>query len=846
VLSRYASALPLLAAMSVIGSASEPGAVDSFRKSVAPVLDAYCVRCHDADTKKGSVVFDTSPAGEAKLIDDDELWHKTLKVLRAGMMPPKGREKPTAGEIKAVESWVKYTAFEIDPKNPDPGHVTLRRLNRTEYRNTIRDLTGVDFNAPAEFPADDTGHGFDTIGEVLTLSPLLLEKYIAASKQIISQAVPTQPFVPAEVRIPGRKFQGAGAMPGPPESPLPLPYVKAATATATHKVAVAGPYKVILDLTANEQYVEGQFDYNKCRLTFKDGDKTLATQEFVRQGGKSYRFEADVDWPVGERTFTISLEPLTPKEKQVRNLQLRVGGVTVRGPLIEKQYVRPAGYEKWFPGMPTDAKAREEYARELLTKFATKAFRRPVDVATVSRLVGLARDTAATPGQTFEAGIARAMTVVLASPRFLFREERTVPVSGEKYHLIDEFALASRLSYFLWSTTPDDELLKLATAGTLRANLPKQLDRMLADPKSGEFTKNFVGQWLMTRGVDGVNINAQAVISKDEVRDPKADEQRNRFRELVRKPPESLTPAEKKELEQARANFGAGFRRFAQFELNGDLRRAMKSETEMGFDFVLKNDRSLLELIDADYTFLNEKLAKHYGIEGVTGDRMRKVDLPKDSVRGGVITQGTVLTVTSNPDRTSPVKRGLFLLENLIGAPPPPAPPDITPLEDAAAGVKGGVPTLREVLKVHRADALCSSCHNRMDPLGLALEPFNALGRFREKERGQPIETAGELITGETFQNVRELKKVLATERRFDFYRCVTEKLLIYALGRGLEHADVQLVDEIVEKLEATQGKPSALLAGVVNSAAFQRTRATTPPAKATTESPDPNERTDD
>ena len=649
--SRFVFALPFLAATSLMGFAIDPTEVDSFRKSVSPILDAYCVRCHDNDTRKGNVVFDTSPAGAAKLVADDELWHKTLKVLRAGMMPPKGKVKPTAAEIMSVETWVKYSAFEIDPKNPDPGHVTLRRLNRTEYRNTIRDLTGVDFNAPAEFPADDTGHGFDTIGEVLTLSPLLLEKYIAASKSIIGQAVPTQPYVPAEVRIPGRKFQGSAAMPGPPESPQPFPYVKAATTTATHKVSVSGPYKIVLDLTANEQYVEGQFDYNKCRLTFKDGDKTLATQEFVRQGGKSYRFEADVEWPAGERTFTISVEPLTPKEKQVRNLQLRVGGVTVRGPFIEKHFVRPAGYEKWFPGMPVDARARDEYARTLLMTFATKAFRRPADAATVDRLVGLARQTAATPGQTFEAGIARAMTVVLASPRFLFREEGTVPVAGEKYPLIDEFALATRLSYFLWSTTPDDELLKHATAGTLRANLPKQLERMLADPKAGEFTKNFVGQWLMTRGVDGININAQAVISKDEVRDPKADEQRNRFRELNRKPPESLTPAEKKELEQARASFGAGFRRFAQFELNGDLRRAMKAETEMCFEHVLKNDRSLLELVDADYTFLNERLAKHYGIDGVTGDRMRKVDLPKDSVRGGVITQGTVLTVTSNPDR---------------------------------------------------------------------------------------------------------------------------------------------------------------------------------------------------
>jgi hypothetical protein len=338
--------------------------------------------------------------------------------------------------------------------------------------------------------------------------------------------------------------------------------------------------------------------------------------------------------------------------------------------------------------------------------------------------------------------------------------------------------------------------------------------------------RQFVGQWLQARGVAAVPINARAVILRDGVPDPRSDQQRARFRELIRKAPESLTEAEKKELAAARASFFRGRRRFAQFELTGDLRRAMRLETEMLFDHILRNDRSLLELIDCDYTFLNERLARHYGIDGVSGDRMRLVRLPKDSPRGGVLTQGTVLTVTSNPDRTSPVKRGLFILDNILGTPPPPPPPDVPPLEEATAGLKGRPATLRESLKAHRAEPLCSSCHNRMDPLGLALENFNALGRWRDKEQGQPIDATGELITGEPFRNVRDLKRILASSRRLDFYRCVTEKMLTYALGRGLEYPDVQTVDEIVAALEKSGGRPSVLLRGVIESVPFQKRRA--------------------
>jgi Protein of unknown function (DUF1592)/Protein of unknown function (DUF1588)/Protein of unknown function (DUF1587)/Protein of unknown function (DUF1585)/Protein of unknown function (DUF1595) len=804
--------------------AADPSVPDGFKKTVQPVLDKYCTSCHNAEFKKGDVNFDRDDP--TAMIADQELWLKALKMLEAGMMPPKGKRRPSAEQVQQVEKWIKYAAFGIDPRNPDPGRVTIRRLNRTEYHNTIRDLVGVEFNAGVEFPADDTGHGFDNIGDVLTISPLLLEKYIDAAKTIVAQVVPVEPTTPAEKRIPGAGFGGAaGKASKSADGQLFLSYYKPATASYDVAAPHTGQYQVLLDLTASEKFVDDAFDYNKCRLVFKAGDRVLLKRDFSRQAGKAYHFEFNLDWKAGKQKLTLEVQPLTPDQNQVRSLTLRIQAVTVRGPMARDHWVRSTSYERFFPGgIPANPMERRAYARKLLEPFVTRAYRRPVDGETLDRLVRLIEATAAKPGQTFEQGVAQAMVVVLASPRFLFREEKAVPESTDRFPLIDEYSLASRLSYFLWSSTPDEELFRLAGAGKLRQNLEAQVTRMLADKRSGEFVRNFAGQWLQARGIDSANVNAAAVLANELPRDPDAEQKRKRFRELRAK--DKLTEAEKKELEQVRAGFFKGFRRFARFQLTGELRRAMRQETEMAFEYLVKEDRSLLELIDANYTFLNQKLADYYGITGVTGDKMRKVDLPPDSPRGGILTQATVLILTSNPDRTSPVKRGLYILDNVLGLPPPPPPGNIPPLEQAAAALKGKTqPTLREALKLHRQDALCSSCHNRMDPLGLAFENFNALGRWRDKELGQPIEASGELLTGETFKNVRELKKTLVTARRQDFYRCATEKMLIYALGRGLQPQDMHTVDDIVEKLETGQGRPSVLIRAIVDAPAFQRRR---------------------
>ncbi len=812
--------------------ADEAERATTFRRDVEPVLVEFCYTCHGDGNAKAKVAFDQL-GSDRQIVDSRELWSKVLKQLRAGLMPPLDQPHPSAEQVQKVEHWIKTAAFQIDPANPDPGRVTVRRLNRTEYRNTIRDLIGVNFNTDTEFPADDTGHGFDTIGDVLSVSPLLLEKYIAAAETIVKQAVPTVARSAPEQTVEGRRFRRSDTNPeekeerGKRRGDLYLSYYEPAAVSGKAKIEHAGKYQLAINVSAHEKYVEDVFDYNKCRLTFKvDGAERLQ-REFTRQDSKSYQFDFELEWPAGEHELTFELTPLTPEEKQTRSLSLRIISAVIRGPMdLPEHWIRSKNYERFFPReAPAEAAARRTYAQELLERFATRAFRRPADAETVARLVELAEFAAGGEGQSFETGIARAMTAVLASSRFLFREEIAEPSAPGVHPFVDEYALASRLSYFLWSTMPDEELLGLAREHNLRENLPAQWKRLLTDGRSKEFIRHFTGQWLQARDIESVNINTFAVVSRDQKEDPDVERRRRRFRELRNKPFESLTAEEKAEIDASLGEFRNGRKRFQQYELNGDLRRAMRDETEMLFTHIVKEDRSLLELIDCDYTFLNERLAKHYGISDVRGNDMRLVQLPPDSPRGGVLTQGTVLAITSNPDRTSPVKRGLFILDNLLGVPPAPPPPNIPPLDEAAKKLGGRSPTLREQMELHRSQPLCNSCHNRLDPLGLALENFNALGMFRESRPDRVIDTTGILLTGESFNTVKELKRILVTQRRLDFYRCLTEKLLTYALGRGLEDYDVSTVDGIVERLDKENGRPSVLLSGIIESVPFQKCR---------------------
>jgi hypothetical protein len=794
----------------ILGAAENP-AVAHFRKDIQPLLNKYCYDCHGDGTKKGELAFDELKSDDALLNHD--LWWKVLKNLRGGVMPPEKKPRPSAKELRLLEDWVKHEAFGIDSKNPDPGRVTIRRLNRVEYRNTIRELMGVDFKADDEFPPDDSGYGFDNIGDVLTISPLLLEKYMDAAKTIVAGAVPTVSKVVGEKRILGTEFLKGDVSTNSARMSL----YKEWNLAQTIKAEKPGTYRVILEVVGGGSF---EFDPTRSKLIFKVNDRELFQKEFGWDENKKSRFEFEERWQPAEYRLAIELHPIAKEDPKPatgfpRNnlsVDLRIAAVTVQGPLEKEQWIRPKNFELFFTkDDPQTPPERRQYAREVLAKFTKRAYRRPADDRTVERLVAIAEAVYVQPGKSVEEGLAQAMLAVLASPRFLFRvEDSQTGLNAEPYSLVDEFSLATRLSYFLWSAMPDEELFRLAEHGDLRKNLTAQLKRMLDDPRSEALIQNFTGQWLQARDVDGIDINARAVLAKDDSAGPE--------------PPAGQAGGRRG---------GFGFRQPPRFELDRDTRLAMRRETEMFFASIVREDRGVTDLIDSDYTFLNEKLARHYGLTNlnVLGPEMRRVSLPKDSPRGGVLTQGTILTVTSNPTRTSPVKRGLFILDNILGTPPSPPPPDIPSLEEAEKEFKDREPTLREVLELHRNKPLCSACHSRMDPLGLALESFNALGLWREKERGQPIDPAGKLVSGESFTGIRELKRILASEHRIDFYRCLTEKLLTYALGRGLDYYDVLAVDQIVEKLEQTNGRFSALLTGVIESVPFQKRRNIATPA---------------
>ncbi|MFO0960049.1 MAG: DUF1588 domain-containing protein [Isosphaeraceae bacterium] len=793
--------------MPALSRAQDP-AESAFRERVAPILEDSCVPCHGPGARKGGLSLDAASIGPARLRDAG-LWQSVLRNVRGGRMPPPGRPRLDPEGLRTLESWIKSEAFGIDPRDPDPGRVTLRRLNRAEYRNTIRDLMGVDYDTGVEFPPDDSGHGFDTIADVLTLSPLLMEKYLAAAESIVAEAVPTVARVAAE----------SEALAGPAS----FSYYEPASIAATFRAGHPGHYRAELALTATEMPAFAS-DYNKCRLIVSIDGRERLREDFAREENRAYRFPIDLEWAAGDHALAIAVEPLTPGEKRLRSLAIRVDSMAVRGPFEPEFLVRPPRYERFFPGGgPSEDSDPKGRARWILSRFARKAFRRPADDATLDRLVDLAVREG--PGRTFEAGVARAFAAILASPRFLFREDRVEAGDPGRFPLIDEHSLASRLSYFLTSSMPDEELSGLADRGQLRANLAAQASRLLADGRSGAFVRDFAGQWLQAREVGSAAIHAFDVIRRDEPRDPEAEAGRERWRQLGRRPAGSLEDDERRARNSSRAAFFRSFRRFREHALDDDLRTAMRLETEMVFGRIVREDRPLRELLDGRETFLNERLAKHYGIGGVEGDAMRLVALPPDSPRGGILTQGSVLAVTSNPDRTSPVKRGLFILDNILGAPPPPPPPNIPSLEESARAFSGRSPTTRELLEFHRKDPSCRSCHERMDPLGLALENFNALGRWRDREQGRPVDASGTLGGGEPFGDVRAFKRLLAEDHLSEFHRCLAEKMLTYALGRGLTPADTEAVDRVVGRVEREGGRAGALIAAIVESPAFQRTR---------------------
>jgi hypothetical protein len=819
---------------------------EQFRKSIQPILSEYCFDCHADGTNKGKVAFDEFKSDQ-DLVNNTDLWWKVLKNVRAGIMPPRKHPQPTDSEKRQLADWIKYGAFGLDPAAPDPGRVTLRRLNRVEYRNTIRDLMGVDFNTTEEFPPDDTGYGFDTIGDVLNVSPMLLEKYMQAAEKIVSEAVPGVPRSVADVQVYGGEFRPAGGGP----SGNRLSFYRETSVGAKYKARFAGRYHLTLNLV-----VRGSFDFDpgECEATFMVDGAEQWHDHLKWENGKKLAIGFDRDWQPGEHRFGLAIHPLkeVPKEGHIgpsthvqTTVDLQVVSLDIQGPLDKRYWAKTKNFDRFFPQeeVPADPAERKAYARQVLAAFAKKAFRRPPDDRVLDKLVAICEATSNQPGKTFFDGAKEAMVAVLSSPRFVFRVERPEPGASGATVPLDDYSLASRLSYFLWSTMPDDELMALADHHTLRAHLAGQMERMLKDPRSQELVSNFTGQWLELRDVEGININVFRVLKQDNqpLIHPVGPAATQPARQEIASAAGTGVGAGGSRAGRAGVGLGAGFR-FAkngagtgplfklfgvQFQLDSSLRRALREEPEMLFAEIMRNDESVGELLDTHHTYLNEKLAALYKIDGVQGTEMRRVDLPKDSPRGGLLTMGAVLIVTSNPTRTSPVKRGQFILDNILGMPSPPPPAAVPALEASERNAAQAL-SFRQVLEIHRSQPLCSSCHARMDPLGLSLENFDAIGMWRDKERGLPIDAAGQLMSGESFRGASDVKEILEHKHLTDFYRCLTEKMLTYALGRGMEAYDVETVDQIVERLEHENGRFSALLNGIVDSSAFQRRRGTT------------------
>ncbi len=728
---------------------------------VLPVLAKHCVSCHGPTKPKAGLNL-AKYTTEESAVKDLKVWSKVLENVEGGSMPPEESPKLTDAEsvgfVQALQSLVSKANCKTVQ---DPGRVTLRRLNREEYNNTIRDLVGVDFRPADDFPSDDVGYGFDNIGDVLTLPPLLMEKYIAAAESIADQAI----ISGDEPRGPTRRFK--------PET------IAKQGSGSTHGESGFWLMSTNAEVGVDNVFPKAGTYFLRVRAYGQRAGKDLPKLEFLIDGksARSFDVKAEEEAPeVYESKIKITKAhrfaaaftndawyPEVPDPSK-RDRNMAIDWIEVVGPLYSLPNDLPDSHRKIIFRRPTHLN-RREVAREVLQRFATRAFRRPVTAGELDRLVGLV-DLALKNGDSFEKGIQLAVQAVLISPHFLFRVElETRP--GAPRNLTD-LELASRLSYFLWSSMPDDDLLNLAIKGQLRTgkNLDAQVARMLKDPKAKEFTENFAGQWLQTRNLK--------LASPDRGRFPTFDE---------------------------------------------PLRQAMAREAELFFAAVVHDDRPIADFLHADYTFLNERLAKHYGIKGVTGDQFRKVSLT-DKSRGGVVTMASTLTVTSNPTRTSPVKRGKWILEELLGTPPPPPPPNVADLPDDKKDMAQG--TIRQRLEKHRADPNCASCHSRMDPLGFALENYDAIGAWRDQDGKFAVDASGTLPTGQKFVGSVELKAVLLTKIK-PFTHCLTEKLMTYALGRGLEYPDRCVVEKVADSVVAGGGRFSTLISAIVHSDPFQK-----------------------
>jgi hypothetical protein len=759
------------------------------------LIQKYCVTCHSARVKTAGLSLEGANPAEAASHPD--LWEKVAMKLRGGMMPPQGMPRPDPATLEALAAGIEKTIDERALRSPDPGHKPVHRLNRTEYGNAVRDLLDLDVDVTSLLPADDESHGFDNIAGVLRVSPLLLEQYLAAARSISSLAIGTETdLVRSDYRVPpddGQEDHVEG-----------LPLGTRGGLLIKHNFPQDAEYEFSIKLLRNiVGYLTGLEFAHQIEISV-DGERVFLAQvggeEDNRASDLAMSATADkIDERLKKRVFVKAgprmvgvtflkrnhAESDEPLQQHERNHDLQdmnglplIDHVSVTGPYNAKGPGDTPSRRRVFtcrPAVSATAAAETTCARTILTSLAKRAYRRPVTSVDIDPI--LQRYTDGRAKGTFDNGIEQGLRLILANPKFIFRTETSPDAAGPDNRTrptvakVTDLELATRLSFFLWSSIPDDQLLDGAAQGRLSrpAVLEQQVRRMLADPRSRALVDNFASQWLMLRNL------------KSHIPNP-GD--------------------------------------FPNFD--NELRDGFRTETELFFQSIVREDRSVLDLLNADYTFVNERLARHYGIPNVYGSHFRRVRVQQEE-RRGLLGQGSILTVTSYPNRTSPVLRGKWILENVLGTPPPAPPPNVPALGDNEAGQEAK--SLRARLEEHRRTPACASCHRVMDPLGFALENFDGIGEWRVKEPGGNVDPEGQLADGTKVDGPVALRQALNKHPEM-FVRTVTEKLMTYGLGRGLDHRDMPLVRQIARDAAKNNYKWSSLVLGIARSAPFQMKKA--------------------
>jgi mono/diheme cytochrome c family protein len=764
------------------------------------LLNQYCVTCHNEKLRTGGLALDKMDV--ANVAERADIWEKVVQKLRAGVMPPSGRPRPDKATNDALAAWFETELDRASTAKPNPGRPpAFHRLNRTEYHNAIRDLLALDVDVASLLPPDDSSYGFDNIGDVLGVSPSLLEGYLEAAGKISQDAIgdPTvgqetemyhvAPDLTQDYRLEDLPFGTRGGTLIRHYFPVDGEYVIAVRLLRNFIGGIMGlAEQHQLELTLDGQRIQVFTVGGNPPRTGEGEDVNKAAESSSKKSGiaEDARLKVRVPVKAGPRTIGVTfLQRSSAEGEDLRlpylrsfavlsdfaNGQPHVGNVAITGPFGAAVREGTPSRQQVFACRPTERAQEAACARRIFLALARRAYRRPVTETDLQPLLSFYEAGRSSAG--FDAGIQAGLRRLLVSPEFLVRIERDpARVAPGAIYRVSDLELASRLSFFLWSSIPDDELLRAAELGRLRdrAVLLHQVRRMLADGRSRALVSSFAGQWLYLRNIPAARPDTQL---------------------------------------------------FPDFDEN--LRLAFRRETELLFETVIREDRSALDLLAARYTFVNERLARHYGIANVYGDQFRRVELSEDDPRGGLLGQGSILTVTSYPDRTSPVLRGKWILENVLGAPPPPPPPDIPQLQERNAD--GKVLSMRERMVQHRASPVCASCHARMDPLGLALEPFDAVGRWRDRsEANAPIDASGTLPDGTRFNGPKELRHVLLSNPD-RFVNTLSEKLFTYALGRGLQYYDAQAVRVIARDAARNDYRFSTFILGIVTSTPFQMRR---------------------